>query len=84
MVGLEISYVEKWLVHVLWYDILVWYFGMLFWDVILGCYFGMLLWDVILGWNYDILEWNLSNQIKSKTVFFSQLKIIINFHPKIS
>ena len=48
--------------------------------------FGTIFWDVILGWYYDILGWKLCKQTSywSKTGFFSQLKIILNFHPKIT
>ena len=48
--------------------------------------FGAIFWDIILGWYYNILGWKLCKQTSywSKTVFFSQLKIITNFHPKIT
>ena len=42
--------------------------------------FSTIFWDVILGWYYDILEWKFRKQ--TSYWFFSQLKIVIKFHPK--
>ena len=59
----------------------------LFWGTIdLFMCFGTLFQDFILWWCYNILEWKFSKQTSHwfKKVFFSQLEIIINFHPKIS
>ena len=49
-------------------------------------FFDTIFWDVILGWYHDSLGQKLSKQISYwfQTGFYSQLKIIINFHPKIS
>ena len=47
--------------------------------------FDTIFWAVISGWYYNILGWKLYKQTSywSKTGFFSQLKIIIKFHPKL-